>query len=113
MDTINTLTELKLALRLFAKERNWEPFHTPKNLAASVMIEAGELLEHFQWISQEESNHLAASQKQEVAHEIADVLIYLTRLADTMDIDPIKAVAEKMQLNAIKYPKETEKKGQV
>lgn len=100
----NSLQELTLALRRFADERDWERYHTPKNLAAALIVEAGELLEHFQWITQEQSLHLSPEAKQEVAHEVADVLIYLTRLADRLDIDMLAAASEKMGLNARKYP---------
>ena len=98
------LNELTQELRRFADERDWERYHTPKNLAAALIVEAGELLEHFQWISQEESLHLSPTAKQEVAHEVADVLIYLTRLADRLGIDMLAAASEKMGLNAQKYP---------
>lgn len=99
-----SLQELTLALRRFADERDWERYHTPKNLAAALIVEAGELLEHFQWLTQEESLHLSPEAKQEVAHEVADVLIYLTRLADRLGIDMLAAASEKMGLNALKYP---------
>lgn len=99
-----SLQELTLALRRFADERDWERYHTPKNLASALIVEAGELLEHFQWLTQEQSLHLSPEAKQEVAHEVADVLIYLTRLADRLGIDMLAAVSEKMGLNARKYP---------
>ena len=99
-----SLQELTQELRRFADERDWERYHTPKNLAAALIVEAGELLEHFQWLTQEESLHLSPEAKQEVAHEVADVLIYLTRLADRLDIDMLAAASEKMGLNAKKYP---------
>jgi len=100
----NSLDELAMELRRFAGERQWEPFHTPKNLAAALIVEAAELLEHFQWLTQEQSQDLSPATKQEVAHEIADVLIYLTRLADQLHIDMLAAASEKMALNAKKYP---------
>ncbi|MGD9946898.1 MAG: nucleotide pyrophosphohydrolase [Desulfobulbus sp.] len=99
-----TVEELALELRRFAGERNWDQYHTPKNLASALIVEAAELLEHFQWMSQEESRNLSPDVKTEVAHEIADVLIYLTRLADRLGIDMMAAASEKMGLNAIKYP---------
>ncbi len=98
------IRSLAIALRQFADERNWQHFHSPKNLAAALIVEAGELLEHFQWISQEDSRHLAPENKQQVAHEMADVLIYLVRMADQLDIDLFEAASEKMALNAVKYP---------
>ncbi|MDD2463103.1 MAG: nucleotide pyrophosphohydrolase [Desulfobulbus sp.] len=100
-DTVEALT---LELRRFASERNWERYHTPKNLASALIVEAAELLEHFQWLSQEESQNLSAEVKTEVAHEIADVFIYLTRLSDRLGIDMLAAASEKMGLNAKKYP---------
>lgn len=100
----NNLEDLALELRRFADERNWEPFHTPKNLASALIVEAAELLEHFQWLTQEQSRCLPPATKAEVALEIADVLIYLTRLADQLGIDMLAAASEKMGLNARKYP---------
>ena len=98
------LQDLALELRRFAGERDWDAAHTPKNLASALIVEAAELLEHFQWLSQEESRNLPPATRAEVAHEIADVLIYLTRLADQLGIDMLAAAAEKMALNAQKYP---------
>ena len=96
--------ELTLELRRFADERHWEAFHTPKNLASALIVEAAELLEHFQWLTQEQSRELPPETKQEVAYEIADVLLYLTRLADQLGIDMLAAASEKMGMNAKKYP---------
>jgi dCTP diphosphatase len=101
---IDTLQDLALELRRFADERDWEVYHTPKNLASALIVEAAELLEHFQWLSQEESRNLTPATREAVAHEIADVLIYLTRLADQLGIDMLAAAADKMALNARKYP---------
>ena len=98
------LAELALELRRFADERRWQVFHSPKNLASALIVEAAELLEHFQWLTQEESRHLPPAAKAEVALEIADVLIYLTRLADQLGIDMLAAATDKMALNAHKYP---------
>ncbi len=100
----NSLDELTMELRRFASERQWEQFHTPKNLATALIVEAAELLEHFQWLTQEQSQDISPATKQEVAHEIADVLIYLTRLSDQLHIDMLAAASEKMALNAQKYP---------
>ncbi|WP_028584593.1 nucleotide pyrophosphohydrolase [Desulfogranum mediterraneum] len=103
-------------LRRFADQREWQPFHSPKNLASALIVEAAELLEHFQWLRQEESCRLSADQQQEVAHEMADVLIYLTRLADRLGIDLLQAAAEKMAINQERFPPlkqgEQEKGGQ-
>ncbi|MCL1979468.1 MAG: nucleotide pyrophosphohydrolase [Proteobacteria bacterium] len=98
------LKELAVQLRRFAAERDWEALHTPKNLATALMVEAAELLEHFQWLTSEQSHTLPPTVRDQVALEIADVLIYLTRLADQLGIDPLEAVTDKMVLNAQKYP---------
>jgi NTP pyrophosphatase (non-canonical NTP hydrolase) len=99
-----SLQQLTLEMRRFAGERDWESFHTPKNLASALIVEAAELLEHFQWLTPEQSSNLTPETRIEVAHEIADVLIYLTRLADQLGIDMLAAASEKMALNACKYP---------
>lgn len=99
-----TLTALRDALRRFADARDWRQFHTPKNLAMALSVEAAELLEHFQWLTAEQSAHLDARQKRAVGEEIADVLLYLTRLADVLGIDPIAAAKRKMIINARNYP---------
>lgn len=100
----DSLDDLRERLRRFAAERDWEQFHTPKNLAMSVAIEAAEIMEHFQWLTAAQSLDLDAAARQEVAHEIADVLLYLVRLADVLDIDMVAAAREKIGLNANKYP---------
>lgn len=99
-----TLVPLRDALRRFAAARDWQQFHTPKNLAMALSVETAELLEHFQWLSAEQSAHLDAATKQAVGEEIADVLLYLTRLADVLEIDPIAAARRKMVINGRKYP---------
>jgi len=101
---IRTLDELKNALRRFAEERDWQQFHSPKNLAMALSVEVAELTEHFQWLTQKESSGLSAEQKQAIRHELADVLIYLVRLADRLDIDLLQAAEDKIALNAEKYP---------
>ena len=98
------LDEIKQHLRDFAEERDWDQFHSPKNLSMALMAEAGELLEHFQWLSEEQSKQLAPDTKEQVAQEIADVQVYLVRLADKLDIDILDAVSRKMTINAQKYP---------
>jgi len=100
----DSLTGLRDRLRAFAAERSWEQFHTPKNLAMSAAIEAAEIMEHFQWLTAAQSTILTDAQRTEVAHEIADVMLYLIRLADVLDIDPVAAAHEKIGLNARKYP---------
>lgn len=100
----DSLEDLRARLRAFAAERDWEQFHTPKNLAMSVAIEAAELMEHFQWRTAAESGALDDAARREVAHEMADVLLYLVRLADVLGIDLADASREKIGLNALKYP---------
>ena len=100
----DSLVDLRERLRRFAAERDWAQFHTPKNLAMSVAIEAAEIMEHFQWRSAAESADLDAAARHDVALEIADVLLYLVRLADVLDIDMAAAAREKIRLNAFKYP---------
>lgn len=102
--TITDLDALKLRLRAFAAERDWQPYHTPKNLAMALIVEAAELVEQFQWLTPEQSCTLNDAQQVAVEHEVADVLIYLTRLADLLGIDLLAAASAKMALNAIKYP---------
>jgi len=98
------LAELKERLRVFARERDWEQFHSPKNLAAALIVEAAELLEHFQWRTAAESDALDPATREQVGQELADVLIYLVRLADRLDIDLLDAAERKIALNARKYP---------
>ena len=102
----DALTELRDDLRRFAAEREWDRFHTPKNLAMALSGEAGELIEHFQWLTAEESASLPAPVRAEVALEMADVLLYLVRLADILDIDLAEAARRKIAINAQRYPVE-------
>lgn len=102
----DALAELRDALRGFAAEREWEVFHTPKNLAMALAGEAGEVIEHFQWLTAEQSAALPAATREEVALELADVLLYLVRLADVLDVDLAAAARRKMALNARRYPVE-------
>lgn len=101
-----SIGELQSALRAFAHERDWEQFHSPKNLAAALAVEAGEVLEHFQWLSEDESAALDDARRHEVALELADVLLYLIRLADRLDVDLMASAREKLVINAQKYPVE-------
>ncbi len=103
------MEELIRQIREFARERDWEEFHSPKNLAMALSVEVAEIAEHFQWLTQTESNNLDRGKLAEVEEEIADVLIYLTRLADRLGIDPIEAARKKMRINAKKYPVEKSK----
>jgi dCTP diphosphatase len=103
-DSSDPLRALRDALRRFAAERDWDQFHSPKNLAVALSVEAAELLEHFQWLTDEQSAALSADVRSRVAQEMADVLLYLVRLADKLDLDLIACAADKMRLNAEKYP---------
>lgn len=98
------LQALTQALRDFAQARDWEQFHSPKNLAAALSVEAAELLEHFQWLTEAQSRALPADKRAEIGTEIADVLLYLLQLADKLGIDPVEAAKHKMLANAVKYP---------
>ena len=94
------------SLRAFAHARDWEQFHTPKNLACALSVEASELLEHFQWLTEAQSQSLAPDKQQAVAAEAADVFLYLLQLCDKLDIDLIAAAQAKMLVNARKYPED-------
>ncbi len=98
------LTELRERLRAFADERDWEQFHSPKNLSMALIAEAAEVVEHFQWLTEQQSLALPADKREQVAQELADVLLYLVRLADRLDIDLLDAAEKKIVLNAQKYP---------
>ena len=88
----------------FIRERDWEQFHSPKNLASALVVEAGELLEHFQWMTEQQSRALASEKLDAVAAEIADVLLYLIQLSAALGIDPIAAAQLKLERNEQKYP---------
>lgn len=100
------LTAISAALAAFAREREWEKFHSPKNLAMALAVEAAELLEHFQWITEHESRHLEAAKISEVAEEVADVQIYLLMLGEKLGIDLTRAVEAKIEKNRSKFPVE-------
>ena len=104
LKTADNLTSLARQLQQFADARDWGPFHSPKNLASALIVEAGELLEHFQWLTEDQSRQLTPEQKQAVAHEMADVLLYLVQLSTVLGIDLMDAARTKMDLNAQKYP---------
>jgi len=105
-DSETTVATLSALVRTFVAERAWEPFHTPKNLVMALAIEAAELMEHFQWLTPEESLQVASQpdQRAAVGEEMADVLAYLLSLADALGVDVSTALTEKMRKNAIKYP---------
>lgn len=100
---------LQAALRAFASEREWEQFHSPKNLATALSVEAAELLEHFQWLTEEQSRSMPDDKRDAVAEEVADVFLYLLQLSDKLGIDPLDAARKKLQINALKYPVERAK----
>jgi len=101
-----SLEALRDALRQFAAERDWNQFHSPKNLAIALSVEAAELLEHFQWVLDAESSNVPPDQKARIREEVADVLLYLVRLADKLEIDLLVAASDKIRVNAEKYPVE-------
>ena len=98
------LESIKLRLREFAKERDWDQFHSPKNFSMALIVECAELVEHFQWLTDEQSKRLPEDTLDEVSLEMADIMIYLIRLADKLDVDLLEVVDRKMLLNAKKYP---------
>ena len=100
----DSLQGLARQLDRFAEERDWKQFHSPKNLASALIVEAGELLEHFQWMTEAQSRELSPEQLETVGAEIADVLLYLIQLADALGIDPVAAARAKLQVNESKYP---------
>ncbi len=102
----DSLDDLNARLLAFARERDWEQFHSPKNLSMALAGEAGELLEHFQWLSEAQSAALDADKKDQVALEMADILIYLIRLAERLDVDLIDAAYRKIGVNQRRYPKD-------
>ena len=101
---MTSFAELTEAVADFATERDWDRFHSPKNLAMALSVEAAELLEHFQWLTEPESESLDSGKLEAVAEEIADVQIYLIRLADRLGIDVVEASACKLEKNRLKYP---------
>ena len=100
------LETLRLALREFAAARQWERFHSPKNLSIALMVEAAEVAEHFQWLTEERSANPEEAKRAAVALELADVLIYLVRLADRLHIDLLDAARRKLAINETRYPAE-------
>ena len=95
-----SIPDVAAAQRAFAAERDWDPFHTPRNLATALSVEAAEVLEHFQWLD----GPLPEEKKDEVALELADVFLYLVRLSDRLGVDLLQVAERKMALNADKYP---------
>jgi NTP pyrophosphatase (non-canonical NTP hydrolase) len=100
------LDAIRETVRAFVRERDWERFHSPKNLAMALSVEAAELVEIFQWLTEAESEALTEAQHAAARDEIADVFVYLLRIADRLDVDLLAAVEDKMRRNAEKYPAE-------
>ncbi|MBI5485511.1 MAG: nucleotide pyrophosphohydrolase, partial [Deltaproteobacteria bacterium] len=101
---INSLESLRDRLREFAKERDWDQYHTPKNLSMALIAEAAELIEHFQWVDGRQSHILAEKTRQAVEEELADILIYLVRISDKLEINLYDSVERKILINEKKYP---------
>ena len=106
-DEIDSLNEIRQSLRQFATERDWAQFHSPKNLAIALSVEAAELLERFQWLKEGTAAELGPERLAAVSEEMADVLLYLVMLADKLDVDLLAAARDKLEKNALKYPVET------
>jgi dCTP diphosphatase len=102
----DSLEELKQKLQAFVDARDWAQFHSPKNLAMAMIVEAAELVEHFQWDTETESHALSADKREQVGHELADTFVYLLRISQVLNIDLIEAANKKIELNAQKYPVE-------
>ena len=101
-----TLQDLKERMATFVRERDWEQFHNPKNLSMSIAIEAGELMEHFQWLTEQQSKQLDAEALQEIGEELADIVIYSLSMANYLQLDLSATVLAKMAKNRLKYPKD-------
>jgi len=102
--TQSDLLMLRDKLRTFAEARDWDQFHSPKNLSMALMVEVAELMEHFQWLTEEQSGNLDAEKKAIVAEELADILLYLVRLSDKLNVDLLEAALLKLDKNNLKYP---------
>jgi len=102
----DSLEALRQRLASFARERDWEQFHSPKNLSMALIAEAAELVEHFQWLSEEQSQQLPAKKLEEVRLELADIQIYLIRISDQLGVDLLQAAWDKIELNEKRYPAE-------
>ncbi len=102
--TNDKLEQLRQRLAQFAAVRDWDQFHSPKNLSMALIAESAELVEHFQWLTESQSSQLSPEKQQAVSHELADILIYLIRIADKLDVDLIAAAESKILLNETRYP---------
>ena len=102
----DSLDDLRVRLAAFAAQREWDQFHSPKNLSMALIAECAELIEHFQWMSEEQSKNLEPKKLQAVSHELADILIFLIRVADKLDVNLIEAANVKIGINEQRYPTE-------
>lgn len=100
----DTLTHIQNQLVEFSKARDWEKYHSPKNLSMALSVEVAELVEHFQWLTEEESRNINGQKLNEVKEEVADVLLYLLQICNQLDINPVDAAENKLLKNAVKYP---------
>jgi len=98
------VNDLGNAIKAFIEERDWEQFHSPKNLAMALSVEVAEVVEHFQWLTEEQSKNPPPEKLTEIREETGDVMIYLTELADKLGIDPVEAARAKLRINEEKYP---------
>jgi dCTP diphosphatase len=105
----DSLDQLRTRVNHFVEERDWAQFHSPKNLSMAMIVEAAELVEHFQWNTEPESYELSPEKREAVSHELADTFVYLLRIAEVLKIDLIEAANQKIDLNALKYPVEKAK----
>ena len=102
----DSLQDLRARIQAFVEERDWQQFHSPKNLAMAMIVEAAELVEHFQWMTEQESREVSAEKKEQIGQELADTFVYMLRIADVLEIDLIDATNRKLDINAKKYPVE-------
>ena len=102
----DSLNQLRMRVNTFVEDRDWAQFHSPKNLAMAMIVEAGEVVEHFQWMTEQESRNLNAETRERVGQELSDTFVYLLRIAEVCGIDLIAAANKKIDLNAEKYPVE-------
>lgn len=103
---MDSLANLRERINTFVSERDWAQFHSPKNLAMAMIVEAAELVEHFQWDTEQASHELTPEKREQVSHELADTFVYLLRIAEVLNIDLVEAANTKVELNAKKYPVE-------
>ena len=100
----DTIEKISNDLKKFAIERDWEQFHTPKNLSMALIAEAAELIEHFQWLTPEQSKEVNGEKLKDISHEMADIFIYLLRISEQLNVDLVAATREKMSINEIRFP---------